>query len=103
MTISLKKIALPEQAIQAGNSPLLKENYLSLVGQVEVECQIRLGTLTLTIAELGQLQQGQTLKLKQKTSEPLEILLNNQVIARGELLCAEDCFALQITEVATNA
>ncbi|CDZ77052.1 Flagellar motor switch protein FliN [Legionella massiliensis] len=101
MSITVKKIALPEQQIQAGNNVLLKDNYLSLVGSVEVECQIRLGTATMTIAELGRLQQGQTVQLKQKTSEPIEILLNNQVIARGELLCAEECFALQITEVSS--
>lgn len=101
MSITVKKIALPEQQAQTGQHSLLKDNYLSLVGSVEVECQIRLGTVTMTIAELGRLQQGQTVQLNQKTSEPIEIILNNQVIARGELLCAEEYFALHITEVAS--
>lgn len=101
MNISVKKIALPEQTPQAGKDLLLTANYLNIVGSVEVECQIRLGTLILSLAELRQLKQGQTLRLTQKTDEPIEILLNNQVIARGELLCAEDCFAIQITELSS--
>lgn len=101
MTITVKKIALSEQQTQSGSKTLFSDNYLNIVGNLEVECLIRLGTLSLTISELRQLKLGQTFKLNQKTSEPIEIILNNQTIARGELLCAEDCFAMQITEVAS--
>jgi flagellar motor switch protein FliN/FliY len=96
MSITVKKIALPEQQAQNSGNPLLNDRYLSLVDTIEVECQIRLGSLSMTIGELSQLKQGQLLALSQKTDEPVDILLNNQVIARGELMCSEDCFALQI-------
>lgn len=99
MTITAKKIALLEQ------QPTLEgrhvsENHLGLVGHIEVDCLVRLGTLTLTINELRQLKQGERLSLSQKTHEPVDIVLNNQVIARGELMSCEDCFAIQITDVA---
>ena len=98
MTITAKKISLLEQQPIAGGKPV-SENHLGLVGNVEVECLVRLGTLTLTINELRQLKQGEQLSLTQKTHEPVDIVLNNQVIARGELMSCEDCFAIQITEV----
>ena len=98
MTITAKKIALLEQQPTAEGHPIT-ENALGLVGEVAVECLIRLGTLTLTINELRQLKQGQCLSLTQKTYEPVDILLNTQVIARGELMRCEDCFAIKITEV----
>ena len=98
MSITLKKIALAKQP-PAPNGPLVNENYLGMIGGVEVACFVRLGTLTLTIAELRQLKQGQTLSLQQQTNEPIEIILNNQVIARGELMCCDDHFAVQITDV----
>ena len=98
MTITAKKISLLEQQPTAGGKPV-SENHLGLVGNVEVECLVRLGTLTLTINELRQLKQGEQLSLTQKTHEPVDIVLNNQVIARGELMSCEDCFAIQITEV----
>ena len=98
MTITAKKIALLEQQPMTDGQPIT-ENYLGLVGDIEVECLIRLGTLSLTINELRQLKQGQRLSLNQKTHEPVDILLNHQVIARGELMSCEDCFAIQITEI----
>ncbi len=98
MTITAKKIALLDQQPSTNGSPV-SENYLNLVGDIEVECLIRLGTLTLTINELRQLKQGEQLSLDQKTHEPVDIVLNNQVIARGALMSCEDCFAIQITEI----
>lgn len=98
MTITVKKLALSEQ-IEAREEQRATDNCLEFIGGVEVECLVRLGTLTMTIGELRQLKQGQTLSLKQKTQEPVDILINNQVIARGELMSSDEYFAIQITEV----
>ena len=99
MTISVQKISLPKLEEQTEKFPLLNENYLGIVGDLEVECQVQLGTLLTTIDGLRQLTSGQILALNQKTNEPIDILLNNQVIARGELMSCDDYFALLITEV----
>ena len=101
MSITVKKIALPEQQPQIGGERL-KNNYMNIVGGLNVECQVRLGTLTLSIAELNQLKEGQMLKLNQKTHEPVEILLNEEVIARGELMCVDEYFAVKIMELACS-
>ncbi len=99
MSVTAKKIALLEQQPTINGQPIT-DNYLNLVGEIEVECLVRLGTLTLSINELHQLKQGACLSLSQKTHEPVDIVLNNQVIARGELMSCEDSFAIQITEIA---
>lgn len=103
MSITVKKIALPElcETVIEETSPI--NNPLSLVGNVEVNCYVRIGTLTLTIAELGELKQGQLLKLAESTQDPVDILLNQRVIARGALMSCDDCFAVQITEVAGHS
>lgn len=98
MTITAKKIGLLDQQPTLDGRHV-SDNHLALVGNVEVECLVRLGTLTMTINELRQLKQGERISLNQKTHEPVDIVLNNQVIARGELMSCEDCFAIQITEV----
>lgn len=98
MTITVKKIAFAELS-EARQEQRATDECMAFIGNVQVECLIRLGTLTLTIDELRQLKQGQTLTLAQQTHEPLDIVLNNQVIARGELMCCEEHFAIQITEV----
>ena len=98
MNISVKKIVLADQQPQTDGQEINK-NYLGLVGNIEVQCTIRIGTLNMTIAELRQLKSGQALHLDQKTNEPVELVLNEQVIARGDLMSYEDNFAIQITEV----
>ncbi len=100
MTITAKKIGLIEQQSMPEGT-LLSENYLGVVGGIEVECLVRLGTLTLTINELRELKLGQQLILNQRTQEPVDVILNNQVIARGELMSVDECFAIQITEVSS--
>lgn len=100
MTITVKKIALSEQhSLQSDNHHFVNENYLSLVGGVEVSCEVKLGTISMTIDELRQLKQEQILPLGQKTHEPVDIVLNQQVIARGELMSCDDYFAIKITEM----
>lgn len=98
MSITVKKIALNEHSIQT-EGEVINSNYLGLVGNIEVQCSVRVGTLTLTIAELRQLKTGQVLHLTQKTNDPIDIILNDQVIAKGELMSYDDQFAIQITQV----
>ncbi|MFI4918191.1 MAG: FliM/FliN family flagellar motor switch protein [Legionellales bacterium] len=104
MSITVKKIALSAQPspMKVETKPkeqITNSHYLGLVEAIEVQCNIRIGTISLSIAELRQLKIGQALQLQQKTNEPIEIVLNDQVIAKGELMSYEDNFALQITEV----
>ncbi len=98
MTITVKKIALSEP-IEIRGEQRITDNCLEFIGGVEVECFVRLGTLTMTVAQLSQLKQGQVLSLHEKTNEPVDIILNNQVIARGELMSCDENFAIQITEI----
>lgn len=98
MSISLKKIALSQHQSQEQEA-LINPSYLNLVKDLEVQLSVRIGTLSLSIGELRQLKIGQLLSLNQKTNEPIELLLNNQVIALGELMSHEDQFALKITEI----
>jgi len=98
MSISVKKITLTDQQSQ-NDGQIMNNNYLGLVDNIEVQCNIRIGSLSMTIAQLRQLKSEQVLHLDQKTNEPIELVLNDRVIAKGELMSYEDHFAIQITEV----
>ena len=102
MTITVKKLKFMEQQPNATVTEThpVTDHYFNVVGALEVSCMVRLGTLTLTLQALRQLRTGAILPLSQKTNEPVDILLNNQVIARGDLMNCDDCFAIKITEIA---
>lgn len=98
MSIKIQKVTLAEQQSQIEN-PIANRNYLGLVNNIEVQCTVRIGTLNMTIAQLREIKLGQALSLEQHTDEPVDILLHDKVIARGELMSHEQHFAVQITEV----
>jgi flagellar motor switch protein FliN len=98
MNTTVKKLALPELQATPHEAPL-HPNYLGLVGDIEVQCTVRIGSLTLSIKELRQLHQGQLLPLAQKTTEPVDIILNDHLIAKGELMSCDNQYAVCITEL----
>lgn len=101
MSITVKKVALPEQEPSNSANKPMHEHDLGILDSVQVNCQVRLGTLNLSIGELRQMKAGEHFTLHQKTYEPVDILLNDHVIARGDLMCCDDHFAIQITEMCT--
>jgi flagellar motor switch protein FliN len=101
MSFIVKKVDLPEQQSQMEHSASNK-NYFDFVNHLEVECMVRIGTLNLTIAQLKEIKLGQVLPLQQYTNEPVDLLLQDKVIARGELMVHEQQFAIQITQVCLN-
>ena len=74
-----------------------------LIQGLEQDLKVRLvvsvGGAQLSIGELFALKEGATLKLDKSTSEPIDIFLDDKLVARGELMAADDNFAVRITEI----
>ena len=60
---------------------------------------IRLGSATLSIAELSGLGEGSTLALSTRIDDPLEVCIEDRVVARGELTETAAGLAVTLTEV----
>lgn len=75
---------------------------LDMLGEIAVKVEIRLGTARLTVKELMELRQGTTLELEQHLHQDADVLLNERVIARGELVAVGDHFGVRITELAAS-
>jgi flagellar motor switch protein FliN/FliY len=70
-----------------------------------VELSVRLGSATLSMAEVLKLGKGSVLEIAESIERPLELCANGQVIARGELGEAEadGSLFLRITELHQGA
>lgn len=66
---------------------------------VSVELQARLGAVSLSIGELLALKSGSVLKLDVKLNDPIELRLNQTLVARGEIVAVDDNFGVRLTEV----
>lgn len=75
---------------------------LDLLKDVEVDVSLEIGRRRMRIAEVLELQEGQTLELTKAAGEPLEIYVNGQLLGRGEAVVVGDCYGVRITELVTD-
>ena len=75
---------------------------LSFVMDVPVELTIELGRKTTKIGEVLRLGPGSILELNKANGEPLDVYVNNRLIARGEAVVVGERYGIRLTEVVVN-
>jgi flagellar motor switch protein FliN/FliY len=68
-----------------------------------LEVSVELGRVTMLIRELLEVGTGSIVELQKAAGEPVEVLVNGRLIARGEVVVVEDNFAVRITEILSPA
>lgn len=92
---------LPVGTTPAG--PALAAGNFSLVEDVKVRVEARLGGADISIAELFALKRDSVLALDAALDAPIELRLGGKVVALGQLVAVDDRFGLRITEVLAAA
>ena len=91
---------MEEVAKESGTSNRRAEQVdLSLLMDVPLQVTVQLGRARMTIENLLKLNQGSVVELNQVIGEPLDILVNNKLMARGEAVVVKDKFAIRIVDV----
>jgi len=72
---------------------------LSLLMDVPLQVTVELGRTRMTIESLLRLNQGSVVELNQIIGEPLDILVNNKLMAHGEAVVVKDKFAIRVLDV----
>ena len=72
----------------------------SVLSDVEVALEARLGRSTLTIGALTALEQGSVITLDCSLADHADLYLNGKCVARGEIVAVGDNFGVRITEIA---
>lgn len=94
--VSVTKTELPELGEgKAGGNPLGLAQLLDVAVRVTVE----VGRAKLTLAELVQLAPGSLIQLDREAHEPVDILVNGKIVARGEIVTIEQSYGVRITAV----
>jgi flagellar motor switch protein FliN/FliY len=81
----------------------VSETDLARVLDVSVELKVEIGRTTMTIRELLDLAPGTVITLDRMAGEPVDLLVNEKRIARGEVVAVEEEFGLRVTEVVASA
>jgi flagellar motor switch protein FliN/FliY len=72
---------------------------LQLVMDVELNVTLRFGQRQLALREVLELTSGSVIELDRHVEEPVELLLEGKVIARGEAVVIDGNYGLRVTEV----
>lgn len=72
---------------------------LGTLEDVELDVRIELGRAELLIEEVLKLKQGSVVPLDKLAGDPVDILVNGRLIARGEVLVLNDNFCVRIAEI----
>jgi flagellar motor switch protein FliN/FliY len=72
---------------------------LALLLDVDLDISVELGRARMSIQELLGLGPGSVIELDKLAGEPLDILVNDRLIARGEAVVMNDKFGVRITDI----
>jgi flagellar motor switch protein FliN/FliY len=72
---------------------------LSLLLDVPLQVTVELGRTRMTVESLLRLSQGSVVELNRVAGEPLDIYVNNKLMARGEAVVVKEKFGVRITDV----
>jgi flagellar motor switch protein FliN/FliY len=66
---------------------------------VQLNIQVEVGRTQVRIEELLELDQGSIVELQSAIGQPLDIRVNEKLVARGEIVVINDKFAVRITDI----
>ncbi len=72
---------------------------IDFILDIPLEVTVELGRTTMLINDLLQLGQGSVIELNKLAGEPLEILVNRKLIARGEVVVVNEKFGVRLTDI----
>lgn len=89
------------EAFDQGSSNSQPDSVLGTLQDVELDVRIELGRTELLIEEVLKLKEGSVVPLDKLAGDPVDILVNGRLVARGEVLVLNDNFCVRIAEILT--
>ena len=82
-----------------GRDAAAKSNNLSFILDIPLEVTVQLGRTNMLVNDLLKLGQGSVIELDKMAGETLEILANQKLVARGEVVVINEKFGIRVTEI----
>ncbi len=76
---------------------------IDLIVDIPVRITVELGRTRKTIGEVLALGPGSVVELNKMAGEPVDVLVNGKLIARGEVVVIDESFGIRVTEVVSKA
>jgi len=77
------------------------DTQLELLLDIPLEISVELGRKKMLVRDVVELAVGSIIELDKTAGEPVDVLVNGKLVARGEVVVIEDNFGVRITEILT--
>jgi flagellar motor switch protein FliN/FliY len=95
---ALAEAQFPELAGRPA-SPEGAQGTFDLLGDVRLRVRIELGRRQMYVDDILRLAEGSVVELDKLAGDPVDILVNDVLVARGEVLVLNDYFCVRVTEI----
>jgi flagellar motor switch protein FliN/FliY len=72
---------------------------LDMILDIPLRVSVELGRTRMLVNDLLQLGQGSVIELNKLAGEPLEVLVNEKLVARGEVVVVNEKFGIRLTDI----
>ena len=72
---------------------------IEMLMDVDLDVKIELGRAEMTIEDILNLHRGSVVELDKLAGDPVDILVNERLVAKGEILVVKDNFCVRVTEI----
>ncbi len=78
-------------------------NALDFVLDIPLRVSVELGRTKILVQDLLKLHKGSVVELSKLAGEPLEVLVNDRVVAKGEVIVVNEKFGIRLTDIVSHA
>ena len=89
-------------AVQQAESSGAPKN-IDFLLDIPMSVAVYVGSTKMAIRDLLQLAQGSVIELDKLAGEPMDVMVNNKLVARGEVVVVNEKFGIRLTDVVSAA
>lgn len=76
-----------------------RDDNLGFILDISLDITVELGKTKMMIKDLLQLGQGSVVELSKQVGEPVDIYVNDKLIAKGEVVSVDDSYGVRLTDI----
>lgn len=103
-TAEQPRVSEPTADASSATGPIAPN--LSTILSIPVIVQVVLGSTSMPVASLMKLQRGAVVSLDQRVGDPVDVVVNGKVVARGEIVVVDEAtqrFGVSLLEIVADA
>lgn len=87
------------QSFSSDGRGIAGQENIGLIMDVPLNVTVELGRTSKSISEILDFAPGTIIELERIAGEPIDVLVNGKLVAKGEVVVIEECFSVRITEI----